>query len=176
MSGFMESGEIVVWPRKIHELQNHHIDSTRWNDFRFRNGDIIVATWAKSGTTWLQQIIGQLLFDGAENLPVMDLCPWIDLRILPKNEIVAMLEAQTHQRFLKTHLPVDALVYSPAAKYIYIARDGRDALWSWYNHHCGYTEFAYDLFNETPGRVGPPIERPKEDIVEYFNDWLDSRP
>ncbi len=36
-----------------------------------------------------------------------------------------MVEAQTHRRSLKTHLPVDALVYSSKAKYIYVARDGR---------------------------------------------------
>jgi len=169
----MENSVAVAWPTKSRELQNHHIDSTRWNDFRFRDTDIVVATYAKSGTTWLQQIVGQLLFDAAENLPVMDICPWIDLRVLPTDEISAMLDAQTHRRFLKTHLPVDALVYSPKAKYIYIARDGRDTLWSWYNHHSGYSDFAYQLFNETPGRIGPPIEPPTEDIVTYFHDWLD---
>ncbi len=30
----------------------------------------------------------------------------------------------------KTHLPVDALVFSPEAKYLYIGRDGRDVIWS----------------------------------------------
>ena len=36
-----------------------------------------------------------------------------------------MVEVQVHRRFLKTHLPVDALKYLPKAKYIYIGRDGR---------------------------------------------------
>ena len=47
-----------------------------------------------------------------------------------------LVEAQTHRRFLKTHLPVDALVFSEKAKYIYIGRDGRDVVWSLYNHHA----------------------------------------
>ena len=46
------------------------------------------------------------------------------------------IEAQTHRRFLKTHLPVDALGLSPKVKYIYIGRDGRDVVWSIYNHHA----------------------------------------
>ena len=54
-------------PRKTREFQNHHFDSTIWNDFRFRDDDIIIATYAKSGTTWVQQIIAQLLFNGEEN-------------------------------------------------------------------------------------------------------------
>lgn len=161
------------WPQKQRELQNHHIDSTRWNEFQFRDDDIVVATYAKSGTTWLQQILGQLIFDAAEHLPVMDISPWIDLRVLPADEIDAAVTSQTHRRFLKTHLPVDALVYSPKAKYIYIARDGRDTLWSWYNHHSGYSETAYQLFNDTPGRVGPPSERPNPNVIEYFHEWLD---
>src|SRR5215471_17528400 len=44
----------VVWPKKTRELQNTLFDSTRWNDFKFRDGHIIVATWGKSGTTWTQ--------------------------------------------------------------------------------------------------------------------------
>ncbi len=36
---------------KVRELQNHHFDSTIWNDFQFRENNIIIATYAKSGTT-----------------------------------------------------------------------------------------------------------------------------
>lgn len=36
---------------KVRELQNHHFDSTIWNDFQFRENDIIIVTYAKSGTT-----------------------------------------------------------------------------------------------------------------------------
>jgi hypothetical protein len=44
-----------------------------------------------------------------------------------------LVEAQTHRRFLKTHLPVDALRFSPKAKYLYIGHDGRDVVRSMYN-------------------------------------------
>ena len=71
-------------PEKIRELHNHHFDSTIWNDFEFRDDDIVIATYAKSGTTWMQQIVSQLLFDGAENLETAEMSPWMDLRIPPK--------------------------------------------------------------------------------------------
>ncbi len=153
------------------EFVNVLMDSNRWNGFEFRDGDIVIGTWAKSGTTWTQQILGQLLFNGTEGVNVHELSPWVDLRVPPKSEKLPAIEAQTHRRFLKTHLPVDALVFSPRAKYIYIGRDGRDVMWSMYNHHANANDVWYDALNNTPGRVGPPIEPPPADIRQYFLDW-----
>ena len=165
--------EEIKWPQKTREFQNHHFDSTFWNGFNFRNDDIIVSTYAKSGTTWLQQILSQLIFNGREDMEVAEISPWIDLRVPPKEVKLPQVESQAHRRFLKTHLPVDALVFSPKAKYIYIGRDGRDVLWSMHNHHFNANNFWYEALNDTPGRVGPPIEKPVSDIVQYYNDWLD---
>ena len=168
----MLMSENTLWPVKTRELHNHHFDSTIWNEFQFRDDDIVIATYAKSGTTWMQQIIAQLLFDGDPELAVAEISPWLDLRVPPKEVKLPYVEAQTHRRFLKTHLPVDALVFSPRARYLYIGRDGRDVVWSLYNHHANANQLWYDALNETPGRVGPPIERPTEDLRQYWNDWL----
>lgn len=161
------------FPEKQRELHNHHFDSTIWNDFAFRDDDIIIATYAKAGTTWLQQIVSQLLFDAREDLEVAEMSPWVDLRVPSKEVKLEAIEAQTHRRFVKTHLPIDALVFSPKAKYLYIARDGRDVVWSMYNHHANGNATWYAALNDTPGRVGPPIEPPPESTHRYFRDWLE---
>ena len=163
----------VAWPRKTRELHNHHFDSTIWNEFRFRPDDVVIATYAKSGTTWTQQIVGQLILGGREGIEVATVSPWLDLRVPAKEIKLAALEAQTHRRFIKTHLPVDALRFSPQAKYIYVGRDGRDVVWSMYNHHANANDAWYRLLNDAPGRVGPPIERPPASIRQYFLDWLE---
>jgi aryl sulfotransferase len=165
--------ERAAWPKKTRELHNHHFDSTVWNDFAFRDDDIVIATYAKSGTTWVQQIVAQLIFGGAEDLEVAEMSPWLDLRVPPKDIKLPTVEAQAHRRFLKTHLPVDALVFSPRAKYLYIGRDGRDVLWSMHNHHANANAFWYQALNDTPGLVGPPIEPPPASIRQYYHDWLD---
>ena len=162
----------TAWPVKTREMHNHHFDSTIWNDFQFRDDDVIVATYAKSGTTWMQQIVSQLIFQGEAGLPVAEMSPWLDLRVPPKAIKLPEVEKQLHRRFLKTHLPVDALVFSPKAKYLYIGRDGRDVVWSMYNHHANANQLWYDALNETPGRIGPPIGRPPASIAEYFDAWL----
>ena len=166
-------GEIAAaWPAKTREIQNHHMDSRVWNDFAFRDDDIIVSTYAKAGTTWTQQIIGQLIFQGDESVAVNEMSPWWDMRVIPP-EVRAAVEAQTHRRVIKTHLPVDALVMSPKAKYLYVARDGRDVVWSLYNHHSHFKPETYDMFNATPGLVGEPLPRPDPDIRSYFLTWLE---
>ena len=160
-------------PRKTREFHNHHFDSTIWNDLKFRDDDIVIATYAKSGTTWMQQILAQLIFEGAEDLETAEMSPWMDLRVPPKEVKLPMVEAQEHRRFLKTHLPVDALVFSTKARYIYVGRDGRDIVWSMYNHHAKANDAWYDALNNTPGRVGPPIEKPPASVLQYFNDWME---
>ena len=163
----------INWPKKTREMQIFCIDSTYWNGFKFRDDDIIISTWAKAGTTWVQQIIANLIFAGeTEGMPVGDMSPWLDFRLPPLDVKLPDIEAQPHRRFLKTHLPVDALVYSPKVKYLYIARDGRDCVWSMYNHHVHLNDFLYNGLKSLP-YFGPVIEPPRtDDLREYFLDWF----
>jgi aryl sulfotransferase len=165
--------QTVQWPTKTREMRSHHFDSTIWNDFRFRDDDIVIATYAKSGTTWMQQIVAQLLLGPDPTLEVAEMSPWLDLRVPPKEVKLPLVEAQAHRRFVKTHLPVDALVFSPKAKYIYIGRDARDVVWSFHNHHFNANDLWYSALNDTPGLVGPRIERPPADVRQYWREWLD---
>jgi aryl sulfotransferase len=159
-------------PQKTREIHNNHMDSTIWNDFPFRDDDIVIATWAKSGTTWMQQIVSQLIFNGEEGLNVSEMSPWLDLRIPPAPVKLEALEAQSHRRFIKTHLPVDALVFNPAVKYLYIGRDGRDAIWSMHNHMINMTPEVMEALNTTPNLVGPPVAPPPEDPRQFVVEWL----
>jgi len=165
--------ETIKWPVKKQELHSNHFDSTMWNDFKFRDDDIVISTYAKSGTTWLQQIVSQLIFNGETGLPVADMSPWVDLRVPPRHVKLPAIEAQNHRRFLKTHLPVENLNFSPKAKYIYIGRDGRDVIWSMYHHHVNANDKFYEALNESPGLVGPKIERPGDKVVDYYHEWLE---
>ena len=160
----------IAWPVKTRDLQNHHIDSTAWDSFKFRDGDVIISTYAKSGTTWMQQIVSQLIFAGAEGIDVPKLSPWVDFRLIP-DEVRKAVDQQAHRRFLKTHLPVDALVFSPRAKYIYIGRDGRDAAWSFFNHYSNLSEERRVIMNG-PGLVGPPLPTCPPTALEFYRTWV----
>lgn len=160
----------IAWPKKTREIRKYVMDSSLWNDFAFRDDDIVISTWAKSGTTLTQQIVAQLVFNGAD-IYGPNLSPWIDLLgVEGEKELAA---AQTHRRFLKTHVPIDTIVYSPKAKYLFIGRDGRDVFWSWYNHWNSY--LPEDLAHTSSLHPDdPPIGYPNPDMRIAFRDWLDS--
>jgi len=170
----METSDIA-WPRKTREMHTMFFDSAVWNEFAFRDDDIVIATYAKAGTTWVQQIIGQMLFGGKEGLPVADMSPWLDFTLPSRADRLSIVKGQTHRRFIKTHLPVDALVFSPRAKYLYIGRDGRDVVWSFHNHHAKFTAQFYEVCNSNPERgPGPRFEPPTDDLRQYFHEWFEN--
>ena len=42
-----------------------------------------------------------------------------------------------------------------------------------YNHHANANQAWYAALNDTPGRIGPPIEAPPADVRHYWQDWLE---
>lgn len=160
-------------PARTRSYHNHHLDSSMWDDVQPRPDDIIIDTAYKSGTTWTQQIVAMLLFQGEDPPePLSVISPWVDMRLPPREEKIPAIEAQTHRRFLKSHLPLDGLRFFPECKYIYVGRDGRDVFMSLFNHYRSGNALWYELVNESPGRVGPPIPRCPEDPRAMWRDWL----
>jgi hypothetical protein len=110
-------------------------DSARWDALELRPGDIIVATPAKSGTTWTQMICVLLIFQDPElPRPLGVISPWIDMVTRPRTEVVADLAAQRHRRVLKTHTPLDGLPLDPRVTYLCVGRDPRDVALSMDRH------------------------------------------
>lgn len=173
MTGETSGQGTNAWGDVPVEVINHTLDSTRWNKFVARDGDVIIVTWAKSGTTWLQQIISELTLGDGIKRSLNQLSPWLENRFLPLDAMLGALESQTHRRFLKSHLPAEALVYRPGTRYIYIARDGRDSVWSWRNHHLKLRSTIYEDMKKVPGNKGFDLEPPSGDARAYFLRWLE---
>ncbi len=161
-------------PRVEHTYQNHLMDSTRWDHVQPRSDDVIIATPIKSGTTWMQSIVLHLIFRDLQPKAINDYSPWVDNRLSPVEEMAAKVEAQTHRRCLKSHLPLDGLCHVEQVKYIVVGRDPRDVFMSLWNHYSAYTPAMFEAMNETPGRVGPPMPPCPDDIREFWNLWINT--
>ena len=110
-------------------------DSARWEGFRFRPGDIIISTPAKSGTTWMQTICALLIFQTPEfPEPIDRLSPWLEMRLRRRAEVLELYERQTHRRFIKSHTPLDGLPVAEGITYLCVGRDPRDVALSWNAH------------------------------------------
>jgi aryl sulfotransferase len=165
--------EAKAVPQRTRVYQNHHLDSTRWDAIALRPDDIVITTAYKAGTTWMQTIVGHLIFWGREFPEVLlKASPWLDMRILPLDEIRAELDAQQHRRFIKTHLPLDGLPYREDLRYILVGRDPRDVFMSLWNHYRNYSPLVIKLVNEVPGRVGDPFPPCPDDIHELWSSWI----
>ncbi len=160
-------------PQRMQIYQNHHLDSTRWDNFKVRDNDILVCTSLKSGTTWMQHIVALLIFqDHQPEQSFHDISKWLDMRVEPIDKAMATIEAQQHRRFLKTHLSLDGLPYFPEMKYIVIGRDLRDVFMSLWNHLQNMGDNMINVLNTTPGLVGDPLTSDYEDIHAFWQTWI----
>ncbi len=139
-------------PERTRTYHGLLFDSTYWDSYSPRPGDIVVSTSAKAGTTWVQVICGLLIFQNPEpTAPLDDLSPWFDLRLTPPAVTVPLLEAQTHRRFIKSHLPMDGIPYYDDMRYIVVGRDTRDVFMSWVKHLENMAPHSIAMFNAKSG-------------------------
>ena len=103
----------------------------------FRPGpkDILIATYPKCGTTWLQQIVHGLRTRGSMDFDeITAVVPWIELAFDVGIDLEAPQVAEP--RAFKTHLSWDEV--PKGARYIYALRDPKDVLVSVYHFHEGW--------------------------------------
>lgn len=121
----------------------------------------------------MQTIVANLLFqDGKFPAPVSVMAPWLEMKILPLDEIAAGLEAQTHRRFIKTHLPLDGIPYFEGNRYIVVGRDARDVFMSLWNHHIHYTDELREMLTAFEVESGRSFELNPTDIRSFWKSWI----
>ena len=156
-----------------HHYQSALMDSRRWESFKPRAGDIVISTSYKAGTTWMQGICAALVFQAPRPPASQDeLSPWLDALFAPLDAVLATLEGLTSRRYIKTHLPLDALPFHDKVKYIFVGRDGRDVFMSLWNHWNNLQPAFIDQLNDAPGTNGPRLHHPPVDLRAAFDEWL----
>lgn len=152
-------------------------DSARWLGFPFRDGDIVISSRSKTGTTWVQMICALLIFQTPQlPAPLAQLSPWLDHLIAPPEQVYARLAAQEHRRFIKTHTPLDGVPLDPRATYLVTARHPLDMAVSLYHQGDNIDRAKLrQLTGEAEPTTPPP---PHQSLHEWLLEWIadDTRP
>lgn len=111
--------------------------------YKPRAEDVFVVTQMRSGTTWMQHLVFQVLSRGTRDLAREDVClnaisPWleshkgiaVDAAPLigagsgqsPPSTVEQGSKVPQRKRIIKTHLPASLCPYDERAKYIYVVR------------------------------------------------------
>lgn len=160
-------------PAHIHNYDRHHfLEGSRWLRYQPRDGDIVVSTSYKAGTTWVQTIVANLIFqDGVFPAPIGVMSPWLEMRLRPVDQDFAQLEGQNHRRLIKSHLPLSGIPYHARVKYVVVARDGRDVFMSILNHHTNYTPQVLEILKNFDAVAGGPFPVELGDPCSWFRSW-----
>lgn len=105
--------------------------------FEARADDVLISTYPKSGTTWLQQIVTLLVNDGVARYHgrgLVDTAPWLEAAGVSTLSVdLETLNGLPAPRVLKTHLSLDALDWVDGRR-VYGARDPKDVVTSYFHH------------------------------------------
>uniref|UniRef100_A0A915ATF2 Sulfotransferase domain-containing protein n=1 Tax=Parascaris univalens TaxID=6257 RepID=A0A915ATF2_PARUN len=116
---------------------------------KLRDDDVLVCTYPKCGTTWIQHICSQLMSDnyGPNVGHGKELCVTSPMIERMGAKFAENLEGR---RLLKTHFAWHNLPKSSNAKYIFAVRNPKDCLTSYFFHNRNFKiyDFEYGEFSD----------------------------
>ncbi|XP_036937161.1 sulfotransferase 2B1-like [Acanthopagrus latus] len=140
-----------------------------YEDFSFRPDDILVATYPKSGTTWMQEIAPLVVSGGdpasVDALPNWDRVPWLE----EQRSCVLNLEQRPSPRVFATHFHYNmmpASFFEAKPKVIYVMRNPKDVFTSSF-HYYGMASYLVN-----PGSQSEFLRKFLDGKV-MFGSWFD---
>lgn len=120
-------------------------------DLPLRPDDLLIVTYPKSGTTWVQQIVKLIANDGKEDGKTIDeAIPFLEALCAGPEHYVrdrVKVSEMPSPRYFKSHTPYHlmpgGLPHTTPAKYVYIARNPKDVAVSLFYHLRGFKSHEF---------------------------------
>lgn len=170
-----KSAAVTERGRGLLDAAMNAVRAARWADFALRRGDIVISTWPKTGTTWVQMICALLIFQTPElPAPLSELSPWLDLSSVSREKVYGQLTLQEHRRIIKTHLPLRDIAVDPRVAYIAVGRHPLDSALSLYYQNDNKVS-GPDGATSRPPEAG---RRPQQSVSprDWLLRWIDVEP
>jgi hypothetical protein len=107
-------------------------------EFGESDDDILVSTYSKSGTTWMQMILYQLTTAGNMDFDhLFDISPWVYYSAL--REVAPVHTPQP--RIIKSHDRYGRFTKGRRGRFIFVVRDGRDVCLSLFHHRRNFKRY-----------------------------------
>ena len=136
--------------------------------YRASPSDVVVTSYPKCGTTWVQNIVYLILHGGvplAQGQKMTEVFPHLE-------EVGShAVEALAEPRLIKTHLPFAATPYHRGARYIYVARNPFDCAVSFFHHTRGFPKH-YDFAEGTFEDFFECFVSGEVDFGDYFDNLM----
>ncbi|GBM99126.1 Sulfotransferase 1C4 [Araneus ventricosus] len=129
------------------------------------HGEIIISSYPKCGTTLIQHIVFLLLRGGK---PADTIAEVLEAIPFPEQD---GLQGGVHPLALKYHLPFRLTPFSEDTRYIYVARNPKDACVSYYHFLKGlpgYSIESFDVFFEAFLSGQLPYGESMDHILEWY--------
>ena len=155
---------------KLHTLLGFLSRKKYFLEFDRRPDDIFIASYMKSGTTWMQMILYQLTSNGNIKFRhISEVSPTLEDAVFENSN----LDRLPSPRFLKTHVPQKAIPRNFHGRFIYLMRDGKDVAVSQYYHYKAFEKPGEELtFGESFKQFFLNKDKRKSEWSEDKNGWF----
>ncbi|KAM8734548.1 sulfotransferase family 2, cytosolic sulfotransferase 3 isoform 1-T1 [Acanthopagrus schlegelii] len=118
--------------------ETHSLESLKFADeFTFKDDDVVAATYPKTGTIWMQEIL-PLVLNGGDLTPIQTIPNWDRVPWLEEKRLAVVVDRLTSPRAMVTHFPYHLMppsFHASKAKVIYVMRNPKDVMVSSYYFH-----------------------------------------
>ncbi len=131
-----------------------------------RPTDILITTAPKAGTTWMQQILYQIISGGDDTFSsIYDVVPWLERpqENKTRDEVLQEYAVIKNPRIFKTHCTYTQTPGHSDVRIILSSRDPRDCCVSFYHH-------VMDMTDEARALAGLSVPA---SFADYFRYWMD---